>query len=84
MSVSKLLSRIVAPDSVLSSEDDNQDEVVRKLHDFTFGITSDPMTQFAAVLAALIHDVDHTGVPNAQVSHNGMGFEKLDATDHST
>ena len=38
-----------------------------KLHDFTFGITSDPLTQFACVFAALIHDVDHVGVPNTQL-----------------
>jgi hypothetical protein len=31
------------------------------------GITSDPITQFACTLAALIHDVDHPGVPNAQL-----------------
>ena len=29
--------------------------------------TSDPLTQFACVLSALIHDVDHMGVPNAQL-----------------
>jgi hypothetical protein len=29
--------------------------------------TSDPLTQFACVFAALIHDVDHVGVPNMQL-----------------
>ena len=28
------------------------------------GITSDPLTQFTCVFAALIHDLDHSGVPN--------------------
>ena len=28
------------------------------------GITSDPLTQFACVFSALIHDLDHYGVPN--------------------
>jgi hypothetical protein len=37
------------------------------LHDHTYGITSDPLTQFACVFAALIHDVDHTGLPNTQL-----------------
>ncbi|CAB9510863.1 Receptor-type guanylate cyclase gcy [Seminavis robusta] len=31
------------------------------------GITSDPLTQFACVFSALIHDVDHPGVPNPQL-----------------
>lgn len=38
-----------------------------KLHDHTYGITSDPLTQFACVFSALIHDVDHSGVPNSQL-----------------
>lgn len=37
------------------------------MHDHTYGITSDPLTQFACVLSALIHDTDHPGVPNAQL-----------------
>jgi 3'5'-cyclic nucleotide phosphodiesterase len=38
-----------------------------RLSSYTYGITSDPMTQFACVFAALIHDVDHAGVPNGQL-----------------
>jgi hypothetical protein len=38
----------------------------------TYGITSDPLTCFGCVFSALIHDVDHPGVPNAQlVAENG-------------
>eukprot|EP00522_Entomoneis_paludosa_P013724 CAMPEP_0172441438 /NCGR_PEP_ID=MMETSP1065-20121228/1982_1 /TAXON_ID=265537 /ORGANISM="Amphiprora paludosa, Strain CCMP125" /LENGTH=1154 /DNA_ID=CAMNT_0013190803 /DNA_START=176 /DNA_END=3640 /DNA_ORIENTATION=+ len=62
MSVMKLLSRIVAPD--LASAPTDTEEA---LHDHTYGITSDPMTQFAVALSALIHDVDHPGVPNSQL-----------------
>ncbi|KAL3937662.1 MAG: hypothetical protein SGBAC_007278 [Bacillariaceae sp.] len=58
MSVMKLLSRIVAPDIEV---DESQ------LHDHTYGITSDPLTQFAVVLSALLHDLDHLGVPNTQL-----------------
>ena len=37
------------------------------LHLRSFGISSDPLSQFALVLAAVIHDVGHIGVPNAQL-----------------
>jgi class 3 adenylate cyclase len=58
MSVIKLMSRIVAP------TDHHINDNAATLHDHTYGITSDPLTQFACVFSALIHDVDHTGVPN--------------------
>jgi hypothetical protein len=67
MSVAKLLSRIVAPDmgSSFSSELTIGDfNVSSTLHDHTYGITGDPLTQFACIFSALIHDVDHQGVPN--------------------
>lgn len=62
MSVAKLLSRIVAPDLEITSTNCRS-----TLHDHTYGITSDPLTQFACILAALIHDVDHQGVPNTRL-----------------
>ncbi len=37
------------------------------LHHYTYGITSDPLTQFAVVFGACIHDVDHFGVSNGQL-----------------
>jgi class 3 adenylate cyclase len=68
MSVVKLLNRIIAPDDVYEeSRDGKKHQVAATLHDYTYGITSDPLTQFACVFAALIHDVDHPGVPNAQL-----------------
>jgi hypothetical protein len=67
MSVSKLLCRIVAPSDINYDEISTQRVLASRLHDRTYGITSDPLTQFACVLSALIHDVDHTGVPNAQL-----------------
>ncbi len=63
MSVGKLLSRIVAP----QSSGDNISDSALLLHNITYGITSDPLTQFACTLSAVIHDVDHPGVPNTQL-----------------
>jgi hypothetical protein len=68
MSVSKLMSRIVAPkDGFLSKSkskdlDDTDPNIVTMLHDHTYGITSDPLTQFACVFSALIHDVSRSEV----------------------
>jgi 3'5'-cyclic nucleotide phosphodiesterase len=73
MSVSKLLGRIVAPKIDLaeanlgSSNSNDADQEAAFLHDHTCGITSDPLTQFAVVLSALIHDLDHPGVSNGQL-----------------
>eukprot|EP00980_Cylindrotheca_fusiformis_P017450 scaffold5439_cov132-Cylindrotheca_fusiformis.AAC.9 len=69
MSVRKLLGRIVAPD--IDGDD------AQELHDHTYGITSDPLTQFAVVLSALLHDVDHSGVSNAQLVKEGIDIAKL-------
>jgi negative regulator of replication initiation len=70
MSVVKLLSRIVAPHE-LDDESEIYNDISSTLHDHTYGITSDPLTQFSCVLSALIHDVDHSGVPNAQLVKEG-------------
>jgi 3'5'-cyclic nucleotide phosphodiesterase len=68
MSVTKLLSRIVAPSDVLDDYRDRaRKDLVSTLHDHTYGITSDPLTQFACVFSALIHDADHSGAPNTQL-----------------
>ena len=35
------------------------------------GISSDPLAQFAVVFSAVIHDVDHAGISNAQLIKEG-------------
>lgn len=69
MSTAKMLSRIVKPEEVLSdtSSYSNGADLGRSLHQHTFGIASDPLTQFACVFSALIHDVDHPGIPNTRL-----------------
>lgn len=74
MSVTKLLARIVAPDRVIDEElgESFHGNLASTLHDHTYGITSDPLTQLACFFASLIHDVDHSGLPNTQlVKENG-------------
>lgn len=61
MSVIKMMNRIVAPQSQSCGD-------ANSLHAETYGITSDPLTQFACVFSALIHDCDHPGVPNSQLA----------------
>jgi hypothetical protein len=73
MSVVKLLSRIVAPQQLEDDSESYHDamDMASTLHDHTYGITSDPLTQFSCVLSALIHDIDHPGVPNVQLVKEG-------------
>lgn len=62
MSVLKLLSRIL--ESKLSASDAGLSECG---DDHAYGITSDPLLEFSCLFSALIHDVDHSGVPNSQL-----------------
>lgn len=67
MSATKLMNRIVAPDDFENNNITDKREkskYVEELHHNTFGISSDPLAQFAIVFSALIHDVEHLGVPN--------------------
>jgi len=57
MSCAKLLSRIITPADIEADD----------MHAYTYGIASDAMTQFACVFGALVHDVDHPGIPNSQL-----------------
>jgi hypothetical protein len=64
MSVAKLLTRIVAPTDIESSLSTMNEIPASSLHDHTYGVASDPLIELACVYSALIHDVDHQGVPN--------------------
>jgi hypothetical protein len=57
MSVTQLLSRVVVSD----------DAAKKRGNGFTNTIASDALTRLAVVFSALIHDVDHTGLPNARL-----------------
>ncbi|CAB9530159.1 Receptor-type guanylate cyclase gcy [Seminavis robusta] len=66
MAVDKFMKRIVAPDLRTTGVEQSQ-SVSAMLHEYTHGITSDPLLLFAIVFSALIHDADHRGVSNTQL-----------------
>jgi class 3 adenylate cyclase len=77
MSVTKLLSRVVTSDAIDYNEMSYKNmNGTSKLHEYTFGITSDPLTHFALAFSALIHDVEHPGVSNAQLVKEGNTMAK--------
>ncbi|KAG7363704.1 adenylate/guanylate cyclase [Nitzschia inconspicua] len=65
MSASKLMNRIVNPDGIDYKQ--NSTNVALQIHNSTYGISSDPLLQFAVVFSALIHDCKHTGLTNAEL-----------------
>ncbi len=76
MSASKIVMRIIRPnveyqhDSLANKK--GRVAFRKKVHQSTFGISSDVLMQFAVVFSAVIHDVDHTGVSNAQLTKEGQ------------
>jgi hypothetical protein len=61
MSANKLLQRIIfRPNAEKKSS--------KGAHNYTYGLGSDPLTQFAIVFSAIVHDLDHSGVSNSQLT----------------
>jgi len=82
-SVKKLLKRIVTVDESGALEE----KQLVDLAGHSYGITSDPLTQFAVAFSATIHDVDHPGVPNVQLvkenTRNAQIYKKSVAEQNS-
>lgn len=63
MAASKLLKRMMKNQITQKKGNEN----IRMSYMNTYGISSDPLMQFTLVFAALIHDVDHTGLRNSDL-----------------
>jgi hypothetical protein len=63
MSANKLMNKVCFFDVNMDLETQGGNHGVRSFFS-SFGICYDPLVQLAVVFAALVHDVDHTGVPN--------------------
>lgn len=75
MSACKLMNRIVVldDDAAVQNQVGNAPvgEELDSVQKSTLAFSSDPLVQFAVIFSALIHDVDHTGLTNAQLVNNG-------------
>jgi 3'5'-cyclic nucleotide phosphodiesterase len=83
MSVNKLLSRIVTPDLDIELLDNSNGytydgkDLPYYLYDYTNGINSDPITMFAIIVSAVIHDLDHRGISNTQLMKEETNLASL-------
>jgi hypothetical protein len=57
-SVTKLLARVVTTDEIDYKDMKYKKQGEAKLHEYTYGITSDPLTQFACAFSARTLDMD--------------------------
>ena len=81
MSANKLLGQILSPEKggfqQLQRSAKGGIIYTQDFHDRTYGIGCDPLMHFATVQAAMIHDVAHLGVTNAQLAKRNREMAAL-------
>ena len=68
---------ILATDKLMQIMFNQKRVPASELYKMTYGISSDPLTHFAMVFAALVHDVGHGGIPNAVLVKEGARLALL-------
>lgn len=66
LSANKLIKRVMTANDIAANE--KEALTSEKVYEFSYGVGTDPVTHFALVFAALIHDVGHPAVPNARIA----------------
>jgi len=79
MSLIKYITSLAAPHQYSLKPEKTKDAEHERArhHEKTFGISSDPISHFALAFAALIHDVDHPGVSNAQLGKENTRLARI-------
>ena len=55
----------------------NAQDIQSRIHEFTYGINSEPLALVALTFAALVHDADHQGCSNAQLMAENPDMSKM-------
>jgi hypothetical protein len=76
-SVSKLLARVVTSEDIDYTDMEYRQIGADQRHGLSYGISSDPLTHFACAFSALVHDLDHPGVPNAVLVKEGAEIAQV-------
>lgn len=72
LTMDKLIKKLSSPEKQdvyidFGGKPRSTESIAYDLDGRTFGIASDPVTQFALLFSSLVHDVDHLGVSNQQL-----------------
>jgi hypothetical protein len=78
MAVDKFMSRIVTPDMDDSFQGKDHTGIAAHVHKYTHGINSDPITLFAIVFSALVHDTGTNSTRHGRSVHPSIIEKRMD------